>query len=149
MIKQIKQAKQAGFTLIELMIVVAILGILAAIAIPAYQDYTIRAQVTEGINLAASAKTAVGEFRQNTGNWPSANGSVGLPTGTSITGNYVRSVAVGGAGNITVTYNATAHGEIDLETIIFVPNPGVGGASITWACNTGSVNAEYRPQSCR
>ncbi len=66
MLKQV----QKGFTLIELMIVVAIIGILAAIAIPAYQDYTIRAQVTEGLNLAASVKAAVAETYANTGTWP-------------------------------------------------------------------------------
>jgi type IV pilus assembly protein PilA len=65
---------QQGFTLIELMIVVAIIGILAAIAIPAYQDYTIRAQVSEGMSLASGARTAVSEAYQSTGNWPADNG---------------------------------------------------------------------------
>ena len=69
---------QKGFTLIELMIVVAIIGILAAIAMPAYQDYTIRAQVSEGLTLAAAAKAAVAEFYANKGKWPSDNSAAGM-----------------------------------------------------------------------
>ena len=77
---------QQGFTLIELMIVVAIIGILAAIAIPAYQDYTIRAQVSEGLNLGGGAKTAVSEFYQDRGAWPSDNANAGLSDATDIEG---------------------------------------------------------------
>ncbi|HEX2139136.1 MAG TPA: pilin, partial [Woeseiaceae bacterium] len=102
---------QQGFTLIELMIVVAIIGILAAIAIPAYQDYTIRAQVSEGLNLASGAKVAVAEYYQNNGAWPSCNDlatcadNAGLPAATTITGNYVSQVAVGANGVITATFS--------------------------------------------
>ena len=95
--------KQQGFTLIELMIVVAIIGILAAIAIPAYQDYTIRAQVSEGLNLAAGAKAAVTEYYQDQGVFPGDNVTAGIEDAANIEGKYVSQVEVGANGVITVT----------------------------------------------
>ena len=102
--------KQQGFTLIELMIVVAIIGILAAIAIPAYQDYTIRAQVSEGLNLSGGAKAAVSRVLPRPGRFPySTNAVAGLDVATNIIGKYVSQVAVGNAnGVITATYSSTA-----------------------------------------
>src|SRR4030081_1889935 len=98
------KAVQKGFTLIELMIVVAIIGILAAIAIPAYQDYTIRAQVTEGLNLAAAAKAAVAESYLNKGVGPATRTAAGMsPTLTDTSGKYVKSVDVTN-GTITIAY---------------------------------------------
>lgn len=139
--------KQQGFTLIELMIVVAIIGILAAVALPAYQDYTKRAHVSEGITLAASAKAAVTEYYVSQADWPTNNTTAGLPDATAITGNAVKSVAVGNAnGNITVTYNDKV---TDDATIIFVPSIASGGGSITWTCNTGSVDGKFKPANCR
>ena len=104
---------QKGFTLIELMIVVAIIGILAAVAIPAYQDYTIRSQVSEGLSLGAGAKTAVAEFYNQTGSFPSTNASAGLATATSITGSYV--TGVDASGGVTVSYT-----HLTLPTILLV-----------------------------
>src|SRR5210317_2144897 len=98
-----RMKKQQGFTLIELMIVVAIIGILAAIAIPAYQDYTIRAQVSEGLNLSGGAKAAVTEFYQDRGIMPTDNTEAGIAAFGEIQGNYVSQVQVED-GIITVTY---------------------------------------------
>ncbi|HFC7378063.1 TPA: pilin [Neisseria meningitidis] len=85
---------QKGFTLIELMIVIAIVGILAAVALPAYQDYTARAQVSEAILLAEGQKSAVTEYYLNHGIWPGDNTSAGVATSTDIKGKYVQSVTV-------------------------------------------------------
>ena len=143
---------QQGFTLIELMIVVAIIGILAAIAIPAYQDYTIRSQVTEGLNLAAAAKTAVSEFNQNSGDFPANNDAAGLPAlATDINGNYVLSVAVARvddtSGTITVTYGNDAHQDLANDTLILTATEAAG--SLTWVCTGGTVADNHRPSSCR
>src|SRR5690606_6125375 len=103
---------QQGFTLIELMIVVAIIGILAAIAIPAYQNYTIRAQVSEGMSLASGVRTSVSEQYQTTGVWPSDNAAAGVASASAITGNYVSQVAVSRSGTdglITVTFGNDAN----------------------------------------
>ncbi|ENX0155687.1 pilin, partial [Neisseria gonorrhoeae] len=85
---------QKGFTLIELMIVIAIVGILAAVALPAYQDYTARAQVSEAILLAEGQKSAVTEYYLNNGEWPKDNGSAGVASASTIKGKYVESVTV-------------------------------------------------------
>src|SRR5277367_3504163 len=103
---------QKGFTLIELMIVIAIIGILAAIAIPAYQNYVIRSQVTEGLSLADSWKTAVGEFFASYGSFPSSYSATGdandiaMPAASS--GKYVSSITVGPGGQIWITYAGPA-----------------------------------------
>jgi type IV pilus assembly protein PilA len=141
---------QQGFTLIELMIVVAIIGILAAIAIPAYQDYTIRAQVSEGLNLSGSAKVAVTEYFQDRGVMPPTMTAAGLPTNaTDIAGNYVLSVGVGASnGVITVTYGNSANAQITNQTLILTPvtsNPG----SVEWDCSAGTVLDKHRPAACR
>jgi type IV pilus assembly protein PilA len=149
---------QKGFTLIELMIVIAIIGILAAIAIPAYQDYTIRSKVSEGLSLAGAAKLAVAETFDSEGRFLTAdNASYGLPTATSINGNYVASVDVTGAsGAITITYNSSLGGNpsADGKYILLDPTPRQG--SMEWACDgsgpesdAGDMPNKYRPSECR
>ena len=136
---------QQGFTLIELMIVVAIIGILAAVAIPAYQDYTIRAKVTEGLSLASAGKTAVSEFFATNGALPTNNASAGLAVAASYTGNSVQSVAVGASGAITVTFSGAP---IAGNTLMLTPTTAGGG--VVWDCATGgTLNPKYRPSSCR
>ena len=147
---------QQGFTLIELMIVVAIIGILAAIAIPAYQDYTIRAQVSEGLNLAAGAKAAVTEFYQDRGAFPADNAGAGLSAANTIAGNYVSQVAVA-KGQITVTYldnppAQKANNAITKATLILSPLTTAG--AVDWNCRGGNIlgaagNAKWLPNACR
>jgi len=150
---------QQGFTLIELMIVVAIIGILAAIAIPAYQDYTIRAQVSEGLSLADGAKTAIAEYYTNEGTMPEDNSSAGLASEDSITGNYVSSVEVK-SGVINVTYtNGTANSKtfkanakINGSILLLSPD-ATGGGSISWTCKASDEGTDlpnkYLPSTCR
>ncbi len=109
---------QQGFTLIELMIVVAIIGILAAIAIPAYQDYTIRSQVTEGLSLASSVKTGVSEFYAQNGTWPANLAALGITLAPA--GKYVTGLARTN-GTITITYGANANNAINAATLGLQP----------------------------
>ncbi|MGH8182190.1 MAG: pilin [Rhodanobacteraceae bacterium] len=154
---------QKGFTLIELMIVVAIIAILAAIAIPAYQNYLIRTQVTEGMTLMDGAKIGSQEYFSNRGYLPANNTSAGIPPAASILGKYVTSVTVSGGGAagtngiITAAFGANANAAIDGGSLQLTGTPpgGTGntGTTIIWSCvtqaGTKPVAPKYLPASCR
>jgi type IV pilus assembly protein PilA len=139
---------QKGFTLIELMIVVAIIGILAAVAIPAYQDYTIRAQVSEGMSLAAGAKTSVAEYYTQRGTFPADNDEAGMATNTDISGSYVDQVTVNN-GVIEVRYGNDANNEINGEVLELSPIANSG--SVEWNCkpSASTFEGKFLPTDCR
>ncbi len=137
---------QQGFTLIELMIVVAIIGILAAIALPAYQDYTIRTQVSEAAILASGAKTATAEYYSHRGAWPTNNAQAGLAPAASIVGKYVTGV-VQAAGVISATLGNEAHANVAADILILSAEDQ--GGSVEWTCSSTTIADQYLPTNCR
>lgn len=152
MMKQV----QKGFTLIELMIVVAIIGILAAIALPAYQDYTIRSKVTEGMIAASACKTGVSEFIQANGRLPTNSDEAGCAQTTK----YVTSVTVGADAAISVLLRGTGNAAVDGTNLILQPTSNAARTAVIsntsldilgWSCGTSAAATafKYFPASCR
>lgn len=144
-IKNVGVKMQKGFTLIELMITVAIVGILAAVALPAYQDYTIRAQFTEGMVLADGAKSTVVEYHANKGVLPVTNTEAGYSGGK---GKFVTGVAVGTAGAITATFGGDANAKLKTKTVTLTPVEDSTTGNLVWTCKS-DADAKYVPTSCK
>lgn len=143
-----KRNLQKGFTLIELMIVVAIIGILAAVALPAYQDYTVKAKVSEATSVSAPARTAMGLACNDQTLDGTNNASLGLETASTISSTYVKSVTAAGssatAGTVTIEMKKIGSSVTGGDTIIYTANCGATGLS--WAIS-GTVPAKYLPKS--
>ncbi|OAZ96200.1 pilin [Halomonas sp. G11] len=149
-----RNKKQGGFTLIELMIVVAIIGVLASIAVPQYQNYVGRAQVSEAISLMSPAKTAISEYFISRGEFPTNNAEAGLSEPAEMAGKYVASVDVsqGDAGVTVVTMkNDSVVSELQGKTLVFEPDDEDSGV-VNWQCRTGGsdqIPAKFLPSECR
>ena len=129
------------------LLLVIVLGVLAAIAIPAYNDYSIRAQVSEGLNLAGAARLAVTETLQQTDRLPADNEAVGLPPASEISGAYVSGVAVE-KGTVYINYGNQAHAAIFGRSIVLTPLPRPGGY-VEWSCSSPNIAPQHLPASCR
>lgn len=137
-----------GFTLIELMIVVAIIAILASLAMPVYQEYIVRSQVSEGLSLSQGAKTGLTEQFSNRGTFPADNAEAGLPLPGSIAGRYVSSVTVGnGNGEIAVSFGNSANAVISGQDVLLQAIDS--GGSLDWRCSSSTIDPRYLPTSCR
>ncbi len=146
------KSNQQGFTLIELMIVVAIIGILAAVALPAYQDYTVRAKVTEAIGMAAAAKTAVSEHRLSRGTWPADNDAAGVSL--TVDSPVVSTVTVADEVITVLLQSSTTAGLDGAAGTEFSMTGTATGGRVEWTCAPGggtgtAIDAKYLPSSCR
>ena len=147
-VNQLKAKAQKGFTLIELMITVAIVGILAAVALPAYQDYTIRAQVSEGLVLADGAKVVVAEYHANKGDLPDTSTEAGY---SGAVGKYVSGVTIGSNGVITATFGGTSVSSKLTKTnstVTLTPTEETTTGNLRWACASTTISQKYLPSSC-
>ena len=130
-----------------MLVTVAMIGILAAIAIPAYQDYTIRAQVSEGLNLSGGVKAAVTEYVQENREWPANNVTAGVLPADEISGTYVSRVAVE-EGAVTITYGNNAHQSIQGLSLVLVPD-GTEFPTVIWECFSPDIAPKWVPAACR
>jgi type IV pilus assembly protein PilA len=138
---------QHGFTLLELMIVVAIIGVLASLAMPAYQTYSIRAQIAEGFNMTGPVKNAVAEYDMDNGNFPADNAAAALQLATEYRSEFVSQISVAGP-VISIQFGHQAHAVINGETITITASRSNG--SYSWSCASGGViPINYLPQVCR
>ena len=138
---------QSGFTLIELMIVVAVIGILTSLAIPAYQSYSVRAQVSEGLVLTGPLKTAVASFYNNNGVFPVDNTAAGVSAAGEYSSKYVDSISVS-SGVIQIQYGNDASAQINGQTVNLTAVGSEG--SVSWSCTSGGfIQDYYLPAACR
>lgn len=137
--------KQNGFTLIELMVVVSIIGILAAVAIPIYQRYVIRSQITEGLTLSGSAKSAIGEYYVENGTWPADNFEAGIADKDEFVGLYTAQVEVKN-NRIEIQYGLGAHAAISGELVALIAKDK--GGSLSWSCDS-VIEDKLLPDACR
>ena len=139
--------KQQGFTLIELMIVIAIIGILAAVAVPAYSDYTIRARVSEALSFGQSAKTSVSEYYTSMGTMPANAAEAGFHGTFSAVVQSITYTVTAGDGVLTIAVNDVG-GDVSAGDDFTLT--GTGSADgVTWICATGSLPVKYLPANCR
>jgi type IV pilus assembly protein PilA len=140
---------QQGFTLIELMIVVAIIGILAAVALPAYQDYTVRAKVSEVILALSAPKTSISEWYQNKGSMPPSAASAGFDTSGS---QYLSGLTYTGSGDsavLTATTTNAVGGSAGGKTVLMTGTGTSATGKVSWVCSKGDIDAKYLPSSCK